>query len=352
MSSPGSTPADSDDDMRRAMAQDTPTVLRNSGAKRTHSAMAGHDGPESDDENAADSSLPLTLALPNQNVVAALKHYGTKKRLRPEQVVELEGTLKDPTPLREAKVLANIFALTNLLEEIVASKPAFELSADLETNISKYAPAIILSEKLNTYKGEGPKTMLLEVIKRLRFGIPDGLEQIPADWGKVVSFAEYALTQRRSKTKKSIRASFKPKADPKTNAVTYAPDSQHQNIFELTTAVVKGTPCSVNIALCSRIALMRKVYLKHPNTNFWDQLDAKLEQIRNDADGDPKKVVRAFRYTLEQDQRKHGKKNYKDADIEDRVDDFQQKVDDIIDIGLMDAATSAQEVATAEGDNV
>jgi hypothetical protein len=40
--------------------------------------------------------------------------------------------LKDPAPLREAKAMANTFALTNLLEEIVASKPAFELSADLE----------------------------------------------------------------------------------------------------------------------------------------------------------------------------------------------------------------------------
>jgi hypothetical protein len=91
-------------------------------------------------------------------------------------------------------------------------------------NIMKYAPAIILSDKISTYKGEGPKTALLVsdlpfffscggiltgsqgVIKRLRFGIPVGLEKIPADWAKVVSFAEYALTQTRSKTKKSVRA--------------------------------------------------------------------------------------------------------------------------------------------------
>jgi hypothetical protein len=43
-----------------------------------------------------------------------------------------------------------------------------------------------------------------EVIKRLRFDIPVGLESIPADWGKVVSFAEYSLTQRRSKIKKVV----------------------------------------------------------------------------------------------------------------------------------------------------
>jgi hypothetical protein len=43
-----------------------------------------------------------------------------------------------------------------------------------------------------------------EVIKRLRFDIPVGLESIPADWGKVVSYAEYSLTQRRSKIKKAV----------------------------------------------------------------------------------------------------------------------------------------------------
>ncbi|KAJ7862743.1 hypothetical protein B0H14DRAFT_2739705 [Mycena olivaceomarginata] len=99
--------------------------------------------------------------------------------------------------------------------------------------------------------------------------------------------------------------------------------------------------------VCSHLLLMdplqRKVYLKNPGSNFWDKLDFKLENIRNDADGDAKKLVRAFRHVLEQDQAKHGKKNYKDSDIEGKVDPFQQKVDDIIDIEAMDAATSARD---------
>jgi hypothetical protein len=113
-----------------------------------------------------------------------------------------------------------------------------------------------------------------EVIKRLRFGIPDGLENIPADWGKVVSFTEYSLTQRRSKMKKvvslhsiltvllseidrtQICASLKPQEDKITKTITFAEDSEHHNIFELATAMVKGTKCTVNIILCSRIALM------------------------------------------------------------------------------------------------
>ncbi|KAJ7889072.1 hypothetical protein B0H14DRAFT_3429738 [Mycena olivaceomarginata] len=87
----------------------------------------------------------------------------------------------------------------------------------------------------------------------------------------------------------------------------YAPSSQHQNIFELSTAIVKGTQCSVNVTLC---ALMRVVYLKYPGK----------------AAGDAKKIVRAFRHTLDKDQEKHGK-----------------KFDDLLDIDAIDAATSAQD---------
>ncbi|KAJ7724640.1 hypothetical protein B0H16DRAFT_1895392 [Mycena metata] len=320
------------------MAQDTPTVARtNAAAKRGHASMLGDDHGGSD--NDAEHSLSVGPALPNQNVVVAARHHANKKRLRGEQVTEVEMYLKDPSPLREAKLLIEVFALTNQLDKVVTSTPAFELSSDLE----KYAHAIILSDKTNTYKGEVPKTALLEVIKRLRLGIPLGLENNPADWAKVVSFAEYALTQTRSKTKKSIRTSLRPNINKEKKTITYGADSEHQNIFQLTTAVVKGTQCSVNVRLCSRVALMRKVYLKNPKGDFWDKLDLKLQDIREKAGGDSKKVVRAFRSVLEADQAKHGHKTYKDSDMEDQTDEFQQTVDNIIDIGTMDAATSTQD---------
>ncbi|KAJ7854787.1 hypothetical protein B0H13DRAFT_2358274 [Mycena leptocephala] len=326
MSTRPSTPFDSDDDMRNAMTQETPTAPRpGAGSKRNHAAMAGDDDTGSDKEQGAGSALRLDLALPNQNVAAAAKHYAEKKRLRAHQLTELDAFLKEPASLREAKLLTNIFAFGNQLEQIVESKPGFLSFLPISS----------------TYKGEGPTTCLLEVVKRLRFDIPVGLESIPADWGKVVSFSEYSLTQRRSKIKKAIRSSLKPHEDKITKKITYANDSEHHNIFELTTAIVKGTQSVVNVTLCARVALMRKVYLKNPGSNFWDKLDSKLENIRNDADGDAKKL--AFRHVLEQDQAKHGKKNYKDSDIEGKVDPFQQKVDDIIDIEAMDAATSAQD---------
>ncbi|KAJ7723779.1 hypothetical protein B0H16DRAFT_1737048 [Mycena metata] len=329
MSSRHSTPIDSDDDMVAAMAQETPTILR---AKRGHAAMGAADITGSnDDDDVAGRSLPVAITLPNQNLVATVRHYGERKRLRTEQLTELEVAARDPPQLRELKLMANMFAFSNQLEQIIVSKPGFELSADLKLNIQKYAPAILYSDRLNTYKGEVPTSMLLEVIKKLRFGLAAGLENIPADWAKVEQCAEYSLTQTRSKTKKCVRASLNPTKDKNTTVVTYGEESGHQNIFELTTAIVKGTQCSVNIRLCSRVAIMRQVYLKHPNGNFSDQVDKKLEKIRTTANGDQKQIA------------KHGKKSYKDSDIEEKVNEFQQKVDDIMDIGVMDAATSTQD---------
>jgi hypothetical protein len=98
------------------------------------------------------------------------------------------------------------------------------------------------------------------------------------------------------------------------NDKSFAPDADHQNIFQLTTAIVKKTQCSVNIVLCARVALMvrspffpcsskismtfqRKVYLKHPGTNFWDKLDLRLAKIRKDADGDSKKITKYVVHT-------------------------------------------------------
>ncbi|KAJ7743795.1 hypothetical protein B0H16DRAFT_1693361 [Mycena metata] len=59
--------------------------------------------------------------------------------------------------------------------------------------------------------------------------------------------------------------------------------------------------------------------------------------------GESKKVVRAFRSVLEADQAKLGQKTFKGSDMEDKIDEFQQMVDNIIDIGAMDATTSTQD---------
>ncbi|KAJ7437120.1 hypothetical protein B0H11DRAFT_2362454 [Mycena galericulata] len=154
MSSRASTPPFDDDDddfrgMRDAMAQSSPIAPSASGApKRSYVSMVGGDDTGSDNEHRAGTAPAFALA--NQNI--------------------------DPASLREAKLLANIFAVGNHLEKLVGSKAAYEVSADLTTNIKKYAPAVLLSSKINVYKGDTITDVLLSILKNHRFDIPPSLE--------------------------------------------------------------------------------------------------------------------------------------------------------------------------------
>ncbi|KAJ7871636.1 hypothetical protein B0H14DRAFT_2570647 [Mycena olivaceomarginata] len=151
--------------------------------------MAGdNDDSNSDNEQRARTAPAPILA--NHNLVAATKLYADKKCLRVEQATELEFFVNlirntEPAPLREVKLLANLFAFGNELGKLVASKPGFEVSSDLNTNIVKYAPAVLLSSKITIYKGNGTTNILLAILKQYRFDMPAGLENIPADWEKV-----------------------------------------------------------------------------------------------------------------------------------------------------------------------
>ncbi|KAJ7939287.1 hypothetical protein B0H13DRAFT_2301048 [Mycena leptocephala] len=230
-----------------------------------------------------------------------------------------------------------MFALGNQLKQLDDSKPSFEVSADLIMNICKYAPAVLLSSKINVYTEDTATNILMSILKKYRFDfdISSDIENIPADWAKLVTEAQDALTQRRSMMKKKAEHLKVNKNDK-----SFALEADHQNIFQLAEATVKKTLCSVDIVLCTRVALMRKVYLKHPGTDFWDKLDLRLAKIRKEADGDPKKITKAFRHILEEDKKLHGKNDV--VLDETAVDEFQQGVDDLIDIGVIDAATSVE----------
>ncbi|KAJ7140472.1 hypothetical protein C8R43DRAFT_954770 [Mycena crocata] len=332
-----------DDDFRdtlQAMAQSSP-VAPAPAAKRTHQVMA-----RSDDDTAADNEDDAADSLPgptNKNIIAAAKRYGERKRLRTDQIHELTVFVNEPASLREAKLLATLFALDNKVDKIVTSKPAYEVSTDLEKNIANYVPAVLLSSKITSYKGNGPKDVLLNLLKKHRGDMPVGIENIPSDWSKVTAVTQETLTQKRSNIKKAIQQVLEINWSLKINKTdtVNAPAQNQQNIFDLTQALVKGTQCTVNIELCARVALMRAVYLKHPDSNYWNKVDVHLAKIREEADGDLAKVNRAFRHLLTADQNKHGVKDYT---LEEKiVDEFQQEVDDLIVAGLINTATSAQD---------
>jgi hypothetical protein len=96
MSSRPSTPPSDDDDfrsLRNAMAQESPTAPQVfSTAKRSHGAMAGDGDSPSDNEE--DPGAAPTLPLVNQNILAAIRLFAGKKRLRVDQITELETFVK------------------------------------------------------------------------------------------------------------------------------------------------------------------------------------------------------------------------------------------------------------------
>ncbi|KAJ7788682.1 hypothetical protein B0H14DRAFT_3576126 [Mycena olivaceomarginata] len=309
-------------------------------SKRTHFAMANDDEPE---------GQPAIQPLVNQNIVSAARRHAESKRLRTEQVSAVEDFIKasafflfiiiltvhikEPISLRDAKIYAAILAMGNKINDIVVAQPAYEVSDDLKKNLQEYAAAFLLSSKTINYKGDEATNLLLAIVKSRGFDIPAGIENIPADYAKLTSATQYALTQERSSLKKLIGASVGIKKDN-----TFAPNKEHSNIFQLAQAVVKGTQCTVNVVLCTRLALMRAVFIKYPDCKFWNKFNKRLAKVRADAGGDPKKLAKGFRYYLEEDQKTHGPTAPKLIDRP--VDAFQQEVDDLITAKTLDTATT------------
>ncbi|KAJ6623229.1 hypothetical protein B0H10DRAFT_2213617 [Mycena sp. CBHHK59/15] len=341
-SAPGTPPHNPLSDVFGAMNEESPVVpialsLTNP-QKRSHAAI---DGATSDDEEGTTGTVPVLVLTANQNAISALQRYSERKRLRVDQTTEVTLLLNDPPAFRHAKIMANLFHVANQLSAIVTAQPTFEVSSHLEKNISNYAVAVLLSSKISAYKGSIPINTLLDILKKFRFDLPAGIENNPADYGKVVAVVQDAFTQLRSKFKKALSASVRTnKADK-----TIAPGPEHQNIFKLTQIFVDGTRCTVTVELCARVALMRAVFLQDSGPKYWDKLDASLASIRSEAKGDAKKITRAFRHILTKDQNTHGVKDYEISDT--TVDNFQQEVDDLIDAGATDLATSVAVPAPA-----
>ncbi|KAJ7661847.1 hypothetical protein B0H17DRAFT_1212096 [Mycena rosella] len=328
-SSRASTP-ESDDEFRKtldAMAQSSPVAPPQGLAKRNHRTMTQDDGSSDNENNNMSGETEQTPAdtrpvvLPNQNIIAVAQRCASRKRLCVDQVAMVESFAKDNAAVREIKIFCHLVALENKVDKLVTAKAAYQVSPDLNKNILNYAPAILLSSKIMVYKGQATTDVLLAILKTLRFDLPAGIENVPADWAKVSDVVKEALTQKRSKIKRKASSLKIQKTDK-----VHAPADQHQNIFNLTSAIVKGTKCSVNVVLCARVALM----------------------IRKQAKGDASKIVKAFHQLLKADRETHGVDDY-ELD-EEAVDDFQQQVDDVIDMDAATSVVSGQGNAAASND--
>jgi len=309
------------------------------------------DDTELDDEdnlpiNPMPSTSSSSTVTVNKNTLAVTKRYGVKKKLRSDQQTELDVFVADNAVVREAKLFANLLAITNRLDRIVNTAPPYTVSSDLEKNIQNYASAVLISSKLATYKGEVPKQHVLAILKKFRFDMPPNIEQNPADWAKVISCVQDGLTQRRGAFKKLIRGSL---CIEKNKQFVRLPDKECTNIFSLTARFVEGTKSKVTVPLCSRVALLRKAYIANGGPKYWDGVDALLAGIRTAAGDNAEKLAKGFKHILKEDREKYGKSaEYTIA--ENATDDFQQEVDDILESRATDAAVIAA-AESAEGEH-
>ncbi|KAJ7350840.1 hypothetical protein DFH08DRAFT_958456 [Mycena albidolilacea] len=288
-----STPRCGVDTMPDAMDELTPVAP----CKRPHANI----DPSSNNED--DEPLPANIfSLTSRNVTQMLQRLGESKCLHADQIADSINSVNDPPVVQGAKVILGLYALHNCLDVFEMGKPPFAVSDNTETNIYFYAAAILLSTKLNTYKG--------------------------SDILKLVTVVQDALTQLWSKIKKALAASFKVNKAPAPSA------QEHQNIFDLTTHLVQSTKSPNVLSPLS----FHQVYIEDPSTKFWDSLDADLCKICNRAGGSARKLNKAFENVLSTDHATHGVDNY--SIPTQAVDDLQHEVDDTIGAAAADKATS------------
>ncbi|KAJ7804759.1 hypothetical protein B0H14DRAFT_3883272 [Mycena olivaceomarginata] len=303
-----------------AMLADSPERPAVSRKRKHAGANPDNSEDEEDDDELPGPSLPPSSdaptgdsSEPNSNMVAFSRQYATHKRLKPFQVSEVEVFAADPLAARQVKLFTLVLGVNSKLDGIVSAQPAFKVSPALEKNLRQLAHGITISSRLSSYKGELAKKHLLNIVRKSRFDLLPGIENVPSDWGLVKSRAEYHLTQARATFKKFVRVVFRlpcialmmfvcfpfpflffrlvsfiklkasilPKADPK----------YHTNIFALGQCFLKDTETVLTVELCARIALMRQQYKLFPGDDFWDKLDQRLAWIRKTAGYDENKIT-------------------------------------------------------------
>ncbi|KAF9254170.1 hypothetical protein L218DRAFT_1009995 [Marasmius fiardii PR-910] len=178
-------------------------------------------------------------------------------------------------------------------------------------------------------------------MKKFQFDLPAGIEHNPANWGKVCSQVESSLTQACSNIKKMIRASVT--CTVKGNTVErYDPvdNETATNIFDLTNQLIKKTRLTASAALCARVAFMRATWFKDSSESFWNTLDKELLNLYDKVGHgrNQKRLQRAFEAQLRKDRETYGKTDgdYSPPQI---GSDFQQSVDELIQVEVISAAT-------------
>ncbi|KAJ7477915.1 hypothetical protein B0H11DRAFT_2424388 [Mycena galericulata] len=360
-----SSPIIDDDEDEYSNLMSTVTPISSPARKRT----ADDAGLDSDAALSISGALPVAVR-PNGNHLQVISAYATRKRLRPEQVAEVESFLSDPFPVQMAKLFVNVKANENALAKFQAAKPKFEINSDLKTNLTRATNATLCSSQITQYKGEAAKNDVQTLLTRHRWGnFVVGTEHDKAAMDVIQKFIGDVLTQSRSTIKKEIVKSVEVAKQKKTpDPPSLRPDHTHATIYQLTKTIIQklsgGKAISIPItpALCARVAMMRKWHVRRienklspedAGKNFWELVDQDLQMVRTVARKDTedsaeiaKRVAKAFAAILDKDRKRHG--SNPTEEIPDATDDalisYQADIDNTI-----EARSRGQTVSTGEG---
>ncbi|KAJ7875840.1 hypothetical protein B0H13DRAFT_1893929 [Mycena leptocephala] len=322
---------------------------------------AGRDGEDDDREMPpADTLLSSAISAPaNRNAATVVKTFAKKQKLCGEQITQLEAFLnvcqvhtpffsayaqQDVQTVREGKLFCLLLALQTDIGAIITAAPLFAVSAELKKNIEAFIVAVMLSPKLGMYKGDVPVQHVMDIILKHRFDLPPGIENNPANMGKLKSVVQYYCTQHHSSCKKQLFASVRvARLNENGEKMTvYLPPDQHQNLFALAQSFVDGTKCRITNALCGRIALM-SVYLESSGQTFWSDLDKALGLMREAGKGSNEARDAMVEVLIETDKELHGTVEI----VYQNNDNIQQEVDDLIHASATNAASTPANPASS-----
>ncbi|KAF8906081.1 hypothetical protein CPB85DRAFT_1314383 [Mucidula mucida] len=160
--------------------------------------------PEDDKEDVREGTAQSL----GSNNMEYLQRFMSRKKLRTEQVTDVQVFVQDIAPIREAKMFTLLLSVSNEVNTIVVNTSPYTVSADLEKNLSAYSAGVLLSKGIASYKGKYATGHVLDVTFKLEFELPPRIQFNHSAMLKITAAAGDALTQKRSKFKKLLGVSL------------------------------------------------------------------------------------------------------------------------------------------------
>ncbi|KAF6744823.1 hypothetical protein DFP72DRAFT_786009, partial [Ephemerocybe angulata] len=205
---------------------------------------------------------------------------------------DLEAFVVEDPDVRCVLMYAKLLAVEQKVSNITSTQGSYTVSKALMDNIKSVSYAVLLSPKLATYRGSAVWKRVVAVLKQLEVTLPSNFSTDRNVLNSISEAIINELTQARSKIKKAIGLTLKSK----------------ESIYELASGLIQNTQCIVTVALCARLALLRRVLSEpqHSGQKYWKFVNERLEKFRLKADGAEDKLQILFATTLAQDRQTYG----------------------------------------------